>query len=131
VNKKIIIPALCLITDVLMSVWSYFKVSNYDEFIKYIQISVDSPDFQLQLYKIFLQTLIIVLALFIILHIVIYVFYFKEKKMAQKYVRLYSAMAALSAVSLIFTSHIWLMIIPTLIYAYIFWEVTQKLKSTH
>ena len=129
-NKKILIPALCFIADVLMSIWSYFKVSNYDEFIKYIQISVDSPDFQLQLYKIFLQTMTFVLILFVILHAVIYVFYFKEKKLAQKYVRMYSAMAALSAFSLIFTSHIWLMIVPTLIYSYIFWEVTQKLKAT-
>ena len=130
-NKKIIIPVLCFITDVLMSVWSYLKLSNYDEFIKYIKLSIDSPDFQVQLYKIFLQSVTLVLVLFIVIHAIIYVFYFKEKKLAQKYVRLYSAMAALSAISLIFTSHTLVMIVPTAIYSFIFWEVTQKLKSAN
>jgi hypothetical protein len=131
VKKKLIIPSLCFVSDALMSLWSYLKLSNYDEFIKYIKISIDSPDFQVQLYKIFLQTLTLVLVLFVIIHAIIYFFYFKEKKLAQKYVRVYSAMAALSALSLIVTSQLFVMIIPTAIYAYIFWEVTTKIKATN
>jgi len=131
VNKKLIVPILCFVSDALMSLWSYLKISNYDEFIKYIKLSIDSPDFQLQLYKIFLQTITFVLVLFIVIHAIIYVFYFKEKKIAQKYVRVYSAMAALSALSLIFTSQLYVMIIPTAIYGYIFWEVTKLLKTSN
>ncbi len=128
-KNKILVALLCFLSDAAVSLWSYFKMTNYDEYVKAIKQAIDSPDFQLQIYQIFLQTLTLVLIIFLILHLVIYVLFYKEKKLAIKYVRLYSFMAAISAVAMIISLKAYFFFIPGVIYTYSFIEAGKMIPK--
>ena len=116
-NKQIAI--LCFISDLSLSLWSYFKVTNYDEYLKTVKPMVDSPDFQVQIYQVLLQSLTFSLILFLAFHFVIYILFWKEKKYAVKYVHFYTFMAALSCLIMLF-SKMFIALLPLVIYGFAF-----------
>ena len=101
-----------------MAFYTYFALSNFNEFKKIIILStgVDSPDLQLQLYQLFLQTLAFVSIILIVIHLIIYFFFYKEKKFAKAYVKYYSILASLSLIISAFTMRLYTLLIPALIY---------------
>lgn len=117
--SKLKIASLCFLTDLGLSLWSYFKLTNYDEYLKAVRPMLASPDFQLQIYQVLLQSLTFSIILFLSFHLVVYYLFAKEKKWAMKYVRFYSLLAALSCLVMVATQ-IWAGIIPMLIYGYVF-----------
>jgi hypothetical protein len=132
------IAVLCFLTDVGLAIWSYLKATNYEEFLKsakeiagsagpYKQV-FDSPDFQVQIYQVLLQSLTFSLLLFLAFHLVIYVMFWKEKTYAQKYLRFYTFMAALSCVIML-AYKMFIGIIPLAIYALSF-SAIGKLPKT-
>jgi hypothetical protein len=127
-KEKKQIAVLCFLTDVALSVWSYYEVTNYDEFSKTMKTMVASPDLQLQIYQLLLQALTFTLLLFILFHFVIYILFWKDKKYAVKYVRMYTFMAALSCLIMIF-SKMYVGIIPFFIYGLSFNQVSKMTKA--
>lgn len=116
-NKLIAIQCLSL-CDIGMAVYTYFALSNFDEFKKIVVLStgVDSPDIQLELYKLFLQTLTFISIFLVIIHLIIYYFFYKEKKFAKAYVKYYSILASLSLLVSAFFMGQYTLLLPAGIY---------------
>ncbi|MDD4974757.1 MAG: hypothetical protein PHY93_10430 [Bacteriovorax sp.] len=122
------IAILCFLADLGISVWSYEKIKNYDEYLKIVKPMVDSPDFQVQIYAVLLQSFIFSMLIFLVFHLVIYFLFVRETKYAIKYVRFYTFMAAISAGIMIFSGVI-VAIIPLIIYTLSFISVGKSLKA--
>ena len=112
-----------------MSIWSYEKIKNYDEYLKIVKPMIDSPDFQVQIYAVLLQSFIFTMMIFLIFHVVIYILFVREVKYAIKYVRFYTFMAALSAAIMIFSS-MYIGIIPLIVYSLSYIAISKSLKAT-
>jgi hypothetical protein len=125
-NKQIAI--LCFLADLGISVWSYEKIKNYDEYLKLVKPMIDSPDFQVQIYAVLLQSFLFSMLIFLVFHIVIYFLFVRESKYAIKYVRFYTLMAALSAGIMIF-SGVLVAIVPLIIYTLSFISVGKSIKA--
>lgn len=124
IKDKLKIALLCFFTDLSLSVWSYFKLTNYDDYLKAVKPMVDSPDFRVQLYQVLLQSLTFSLILFLAIHLIIYLLFWKEKKYALKYVHFYTALASLSCLIMIFSNMPWA-VIPLFIYGLSFLSVRK------
>ena len=116
IKSKIHIATYCFITDIILSVWSYFKLTNYDEYQKQVKVITTSPEIQMQVYQMMLQWFTVTVILFLIFHLAIYYYFWKEKISAIKYVRFYTFMAALSGLLMI-ASGLYIGLIPLLIYS--------------
>jgi hypothetical protein len=116
-KKKIAL--LCFLADLGISIWSYQMVKNYDEYLKIVKPMIGSPDFQVQLYAVILQTVLFSLLIFLSFHAIIYFLFARNGKYAKKYVRFYTFMAALSCLIMIFSGYI-IALIPLIIYALCF-----------
>lgn len=99
-QKKFLIILGCLLSDIGLSLWLYFKASNFNEYMKYAARITDSPDFQVQLYKVYLQSLTFGLILFVVAHLIIYTLYWKEFKAAKFYVKFYTAFSSVGCLFL-------------------------------
>ncbi|MFA6238213.1 MAG: hypothetical protein WC635_12845 [Bacteriovorax sp.] len=123
------IAILCFLSDVGLSLWSYFKLTSFEHFKTSIQPYIDSPDFQLQVYQIVMQSFTFTLLLFLSFHLIIYILLWKEKKYAIKYIRFYSFMAALSALLMIYPLQAYIAVVPLIIYFMSFKELGKVLKA--
>ncbi len=129
VKNKLSIALLCFLLDLGLSLWSYFEVTNYDKFTKSIKAVVSSPDFQVQIYQVLIQTLTFSLMLFLVAHLIIYFLFCKSKKFAIKYVRFYTFMATVSCVLMIATK-VYAAIIPALLYGLCFKAIGPITKES-
>jgi hypothetical protein len=110
-KSKYFVPVLALVTDIGLAIYSYLLMTNYEKFQKYAKIAIKDPDFQLELYKLILQTMTFLLFVFLFLHLIIYILYLNKNKYAQKYVRFYLIVALLSlGLSLIFSFNFYILI---------------------
>jgi hypothetical protein len=109
------IAIFCFLSDVALSIWSYFKFTNYDEYIKAVRPYIGSPDFELQIYQVMLQSFTFFLLIFLIFHLVIYFLFWKQKLYAIKYVRFYVLMAAISSILMLLSGYL-IALIPLIIY---------------
>lgn len=114
-KTKLQIALGCMCTDIALSVWSYFELTNYDQYLKMSKPIVSSPDLQVQIYKILVQSFTFTMLLFLAFHAIIYFLYVRESKFAFKYVRFYTLMAVISSVIML-VSGLYLGIIPFIIY---------------
>jgi hypothetical protein len=118
----------CFATDVGLSIWAYFKSTNYEEYLKLVKPILGSPDLEVQVYQVLVQTLTFTLLIFLIFHFVIYLMLSKEKKYALKYTRIYCAMASISAALMLF-SYPFAMFLPLIVYATSFISIGKILKT--
>lgn len=134
-NKFITIQCLSF-SDIGLALYTYFLLSNFSEFKRIMTNSAKlahaeeilSPDFLLELFKVFLHTLTLISISLVVLHLIIYFFYFKEKKFAQLYVRYYSFLAAASLLLSAFYMKVYILLIPTVIYA-IGFKYSEKVET--
>lgn len=124
------IAILCFLSDVGISVWSYNQLTNYDEYVKSAKAVIPSPDLQLQVYQILLQSFTFSLLIFLIFHLIIYILLWREKLYAIKYVRFYTIMAALSALIMIISLKSPVVLIPLAIYVLSYKSINTWLKDT-
>jgi hypothetical protein len=103
-NKKLLVPILAFTTDAALSFYTYIIFTNYEQFQKYAKMTINDPDFQLEIYKVMLQSLTFILILFLFFHFIIYLFYYRGSAFAKKYVRFYliTAIASLG-ISMLFS----------------------------
>lgn len=129
-NKKLLIIKLLSLSDLGLVLITYLKLQNFNDY-KYIvenYLQIDSPFTQFEIYKLLLQTTIFVLLCLFVFHLFVYYFFYKNKKIAQKYVLYYSLLAAVSLLlSFIFTPSIGL-VVPTGLYFWAFY-LTYKIKT--
>ncbi len=123
------IAVLCFLSDVAISIWSYFKLTNYDEYLKLVKPMIGSPDLAVQFYKIMIQAFTFTLLLFLAFHLIIYILLLKEKKYSIKYLYYYTLMAAISALLMIFSYNAYVAIIPLIIYVLSFIALGKWLKT--
>lgn len=119
---------LCFLTDLGLSLWAYFQLTNYDEYVKKTNPVLTSPDFQVQIYQVLLQSFTFALMLFLGFHSVVYWLYSKEKTWAQKYVRIYSFLALSGCVLMLGFQH-WGALLPLIAYAVVFAKSRQKFAA--
>lgn len=127
-NKLVAIQCLS-ISDFASAIYSYFYISNLEQFKKMLvgtEFS-ESPQFILELYQVFLQTFIFTAILVILFHLVVYFFYFKNKKFAELYVKYYSIFAGLTLVIFSLLQGQLTLIIPGLLYLVGFYFISKKI----
>lgn len=98
------IALLCLLADIGIAYWSYQQISNYNEFKRVAGNTID-PEMLAQIYGLIMDGFMISMAVFLILHAVIFLLFIRESIFATKYVRFYTFMAALSAALMIFSGY--------------------------
>lgn len=131
------IAILCFLSDFAISLWAYLRLTDYDEFLKSARSVTSSPDLQLQVYQIMLQSFTFALLLFLAFHFVVYLFFWKHKIYSIKYIKFYTLLAALSSLVLIFSLNAYWIAIPLIVYTLSFksinnWLTEQKaLETTH
>ena len=128
IKSKIHIATYCFITDVILSLWSYFKLTNYDEYLKQVKSITTSPAIQLQVYQMMLQWFTVTVILFLIFHLVVYFYFWKVKVSAVKYVRFYTFTAAVSSLFMI-ASGFYIGVLPVIIYGASFIATGKILKE--
>lgn len=124
------IAFLCFLSDVGISLWSYFKFTNYDEYLKAVKPLIGSPDLEVQLYQVLLQSFTFTLLLFLTFHLIIYILLLKRKIYVIKYLRFYTFMAAISALLMIISLAAYIALLPLVIYALSFIALGKMLKET-
>lgn len=124
-NKLIAIQCLSL-CDIALAIYTYFAFSNFNDFKAYLnQAQITSPDLQFQVYKLFLQTLTFTSIILVLFHLVIYYFFYKEKKFAKLYVKYYALLAAVSMIISVVFARQYILIVPGLIYSFGFYNALK------
>lgn len=123
------IAILCFLSDIGISLWSYFRLTNYDYYLKTVKPIIGSPDLQTQLYQVLLQSFTFSLLLFLAFHLIIYILLWKEKKYALKYVRFYTFMAAISCVLMLTSFSALVVLVPLTVYVLGFINTGKILKE--
>lgn len=119
----------CLLSDIGLSLWLYFRATNYNEYLKYAKVITESPDFQVQLYRVYMQSLTFGLLLFIFAHLVIYILYWREYKAAQVYLKFYCIFSSAGCLLLALTETIFA-IIPMLLYGISYYYIAKMIGQS-
>lgn len=112
--------------------WLYFKATNFNNYGKMAAGTFDSPDFQIQLYKVLLQSLTFFLLIFISAQTFVYVLAWKNVRAAFFYLKFF-AVFGFSAFLLVTFTHSLFAIVPAAIYVggyYVFAKSYKELKAT-
>lgn len=127
IKNKMQVAFSLFATDVMLSIWSYFQLSNYSEFMKAAKIYNDNPEMLEQVYQTLTLGFIITLLCFNLLHLVIYVLYTRHHKLATKYILFYTILAAISSLILMGTGNLFIGLISFCAYA-INYSTVKKLN---
>lgn len=123
------IAILCYLSDFAISLWAYLRLTDYDEYLKSARSVTSSPDLQLQVYQIMLQSFTFALLLFLAFHFVIYLFFWKHKIYSIKYIKFYSLLAALTCLLLIYSLKAYWIVVPFIIYSLSFKSINNWLAE--
>ena len=101
----------CLAGDVMISIFIWTRFSNKEQFSEYFQASQKilkqafeqqgmalPPNLESEIFAMMIQSLILMLVLFVIFHIIIYSFYFFTKRFAYLYVKFLSWVGIFGAI---------------------------------
>jgi hypothetical protein len=114
-QQKLMATAGCYLTDITLIAWLYFRATNYGRFTNTVAESIDSPDFQIQLYKILLQSLTFALLLFLLAQSVVYVMAWRKIRAAYLYLKFFSVFGFVVAFIIAVLSSVYALL-PMLIY---------------
>lgn len=102
-NFKFLTISSCFLADLAAALYIYLLVNDKSYFEKYIdtvqeamrqsntdfKMAVD-PNFLNQLWGVVLMTTLSMIMIFMVIHAIVYFFYFKDKKFAKSYVTFYT-----------------------------------------
>jgi hypothetical protein len=114
-QQKILALAGCYLTDLALIAWLYFRATNYGRYTGTLEGKIDSPDFQIQLYKIMLQSLTFALLLFLAAQTVVYIMAWKKMRAAYLYLKYFSVLGFVLGFLIAVTSSAYAML-PMVIY---------------
>jgi hypothetical protein len=120
------IALLCFLADIGIAYWSYQQINNYKEFQRVAGNTLD-PEMLLQIYGLIMDGFMLSMAIFLILHAVIFLLFVRESVYATKYVRFYTFMAALSAALMIFSGY-YIGIIALIVYGVAYVSIGKSVQ---
>ncbi|MBY0413219.1 MAG: hypothetical protein K2Q18_03595 [Bdellovibrionales bacterium] len=137
IQQKILATFGCYFSDLTLVAWFYYQATNYGKYSQAIGSKLDSPDFQLQFYRIFLQSLTFMLLLFIISQTVVYVLAWRNFRSAYFYLKFFSVFAFAISIYIVFSNSAFATL-PAIFYLFGYYvfakefkESTAKLQKLH
>lgn len=126
-NKLLAIQVLS-ICDIGLAIFTYFSISNFEEFKAiFMKYSDDnSVEFIMDVYKLFMQTVIFTALIMVIAHLIIYYYYYKDKKFAQVYVKFYSILAGVSLLASAALMNQFILLVPAALYFFALFKINSK-----
>ena len=89
-HQKILAMTGVYLSDLTLGSWLYFRGTNYVRYTETVAGKIDSPDFQIQLYKLMLQSLTFALLFFLLAQTVIYFLAWRRFRSAYFYLKYFS-----------------------------------------
>ncbi|NOT78777.1 MAG: hypothetical protein HOP07_07200 [Bacteriovoracaceae bacterium] len=126
---KIISLAGCFLSDMTLIAWIYYQATNYQNFNVIAKSAINSPDFQIQLYKVILQSLTFLLLLFILAQSAVYIMAIKKMRAAYLYLKIF-AVVGFALALLISISHSLYALLPALFYLLGYYTFAKIFKET-
>lgn len=128
-QQKILAITLSFLSDLTLMAWLYFMATNYNNYNSIAAKSIDSPDFQIQLYKILLQSLTFFLLVFILAQTIVYALAIKNFKAAFLYLKFFSV-AGFAAFFFITIMHSGFGLLPMIIYLFGYYVFSKLFKES-
>lgn len=127
-QQKIIALISCFLSDLTLMAWLYFMATNYQNYGQMAR-DLDSPDFQIQLYKVVLQSLTFFLMAFTLTQTVVYILAARNFRAALLYLKFFSVLgfAAFLGITLIHSSYA---ILPMFIYLFGYYVFSKLFKES-
>lgn len=116
-QKKLFALIICFISDATIFSWLYFKASHYGNFSDFTSPYVTSPNYQLELYTIFLQSFTFLLLLAFFTQAIVYVLALRNIKASYFYLKFYCVFAFAITVVIAFKSSVFALV-PGVFYLY-------------
>jgi hypothetical protein len=127
-DQKILAIFTCYLSDITLMSWIYFKFTNYDNYAARAHGTVNSPDFQIQLYWVLVQSLTFSLLLFMLAQTVVYFLFWKNFRGAKLYLKFFAIFGA--AVSFIITTMFSAYaLLPFLIYCFGYYVFASTIRK--
>ena len=130
-QQKILATIFCFLSDTTLVAWIYFIFTNYGRYIGAVSETIDSPDFQIQLYKIILQSLTFMLLLFISAQLIVYILAWRGFRSAYFYLKFFSVFGFVFSLYICITISLYALL-PLFIYVggyYIFAKLYQEASA--
>lgn len=127
-QQKVIALASCYLSDLTLVAWLYFMATNYQNYGQMTK-TLDSPDFQIQLYKVVLQSLTFFLMTFALTQTAVYILAIRNFRAALLYLKFFSVLgfAAFLGITLIHSSYA---ILPMFIYLFGYYVFSKLFKES-
>lgn len=126
---KIISLAGCFLSDMTLVAWAYYQATNYQNFNVLAKNAINSPDFQIQLYKVILQSLTFFLFLFILAQSAVYIMAIKKMRAAYLYLKFF-AVVGFAFTLLITITHSFYALMPACFYLLGYYTFAKTFKDT-
>lgn len=114
-QQKLLAIFSCYLTDLALIAWLYFRATNYSRYTHGVSGTVDSPDFQIQLYKVLLQSLTFALLLFLFAQTAVYIMAWRKVRAAYLYLKFFSVFGFVIGLLIVILSSAYALL-PMLIY---------------
>jgi hypothetical protein len=131
-QQKILALLLCLVSDITLIAWLYFKATNYNRYTRMSGVLANSPDFQFQIYKIILQSMTFALLLFLLAQVIVYILAWKNFRAAYLYLKFFAVFGFTIALYITIENSLFALL-PMVIYLfgyYIFARSFKELTAT-
>ncbi len=116
------------LSDLTLVAWVYYHSTQLSKFNEVAKKAIDSPDFQLQMYKVFLQSLTFFLILFFMTQTFIYLFTFKKYKSVYLYLKYFSVtgFAIYFFIAVIASGYA---LVPMCLYVFGYYHFSKQVKA--
>ena len=128
-EAKVLTTIACFLSDATLLTWLYWKASNYEQYGKLASGLLDSPNFQVQLYKVLLQSLTFFLLLFICAQFFVYVLALKKFRAAYFYLKYFVVLGFALALFITLTDSFYALC-PALIYLVGYYHFAKSFTAT-
>lgn len=127
-EAKIITSVGCFLSDVTILAWLYWQATNYDHFGELASKVMNSPNFQVQLYKVLLQSLTFFLLLFLAAQLTVYLMAAKKFRAAYLYLKFYSVIGFAISLLIAFSNSLYALC-PALFYLAGYYHFAKSFKE--
>ena len=109
--------------------WLYYMATNYNNYGEIAKKNIDSPDFQIQLYKVLLQSLTFFLLVFILSQTVVYILAARNMRAAFLYLKFFSVFG-FASFFFITIIHSGFGLLPMVIYLFGYYVFSKLFKES-
>jgi len=128
-QQKTLALIFCFLSDVTLVAWTYFIFTSYSRYVSTVSDTIDSPDFQIQLYKVILQSLTFMLLLFIIGQTTVYILAWRKLRSAYFYLKFFAVFGFAFSLFITYSISAYAFL-PMLIYAGGYYVFARLFKET-